>query len=354
TAAGCPSGETGPFTRNHYFTGKLLVERDFTDEQRYYVEKMRHHNRRLHGWGVVCGLRVRQHDNPACRDRLVCVEPGTAVDCCGREIVVREEVCVDLTELPSVKALAEKKDTDEHTLQLCLRYRECPTEEIPVLYDECGCDGSQCAPNRILESFDFDVTVDPPAVARAPHAPKLPWDATVSTFAPATRAALHSDSHRLYVLADGAPGSVIQVSTDNFAAVAYALPSKGLDVAVSNDGKRLYVAAEAASNPNANPRRLLVFDTANLSQPPVNALDIGGSAGSDVRLAVAPGADGRLFGAVLKTGQVWVFAKDIDSNPPAPANPTEVPLGVAVSDLAIGSDAKLAAALDAASNALHV
>ena len=52
-AAGSPSCETGPYTRNHYFTGKLLVERDFTDEQRYYVEKMRHHNRRLHGWGVV-------------------------------------------------------------------------------------------------------------------------------------------------------------------------------------------------------------------------------------------------------------------------------------------------------------
>src|SRR5205823_14328173 len=79
-AAGCPSCETAPFTRNHYFTGKLLVERDFTDEQRYYVEKMRHHNRRLHGWGVVCGLRVHEHDNAACRDRFVCVDPGRAVD----------------------------------------------------------------------------------------------------------------------------------------------------------------------------------------------------------------------------------------------------------------------------------
>ncbi|HEX3559754.1 MAG TPA: hypothetical protein VHU19_11155 [Pyrinomonadaceae bacterium] len=353
-AAGCPSCETGPFTRNHYFTGKLLVERDFTDEQHYHVEKMRHHNRRLHGWGVVCGLRVRQHDNPACRDRLVCVEPGTAIDCCGREIVLREETYVDLTQLPSVRALVEKKDAGEHTLQLCLRYRECPTEEIPVLYDECGCDDTRCAPNRILESFDFDALIDAPAAALAPHAPKLAWDKTVGTFAPATRVALHADSRRLYVLTDGAPGSIIQVSTDNFTAVAYPLPSKGLDVAVSNDGQRLYVAAEADANPNANPHRLLVFDTSDFSKPPVNALDINGSTGSDVRLAVAPDPDGRLFAAVLKTGQVWVWAKDIDSNPPVPANPTEVPLGAAVADLAIGSDAKLAAAPDAASNALRV
>ena len=27
--ASCPECEIGPFTRNHYFTGKLLVERDF-------------------------------------------------------------------------------------------------------------------------------------------------------------------------------------------------------------------------------------------------------------------------------------------------------------------------------------
>src|SRR5450631_4258743 len=78
----CPDCDLPPFTRNHYFTGKLLVERDFSDEQRYYVDKLRHHEQRLHGWGVVCGLKVDQHENPGCRDRFVCVEPGTAVDCC--------------------------------------------------------------------------------------------------------------------------------------------------------------------------------------------------------------------------------------------------------------------------------
>ena len=52
-------------TRNHYFTGKLLVERDFTDEQHYFREKIRLHHQRLHGVGVVCGLAV----GPASRTR---------------------------------------------------------------------------------------------------------------------------------------------------------------------------------------------------------------------------------------------------------------------------------------------
>src|SRR5829696_8384103 len=145
----CPACDYGPFTRNNYFTGKLLVERDFTDEQRYFIDKLRHHHQRLHGWGVVCGLKVKPHPNPACADQYVCVSPGTAVDCCGREIVVREEECVDLTAFPEVRALFDQEDQGQpHTLRLSICYRECPTEDIPVLYDECGCDDTHCAPNR--------------------------------------------------------------------------------------------------------------------------------------------------------------------------------------------------------------
>ena len=72
--ASCPECEIGPFTRNHYFTGKLLVRRDFRQEQAYYVDKLRLHAQRLHGWGVVCGLKVKQHETPACRNRYVCIE----------------------------------------------------------------------------------------------------------------------------------------------------------------------------------------------------------------------------------------------------------------------------------------
>ena len=166
----CPACDFGPFTRNAYWTGKLMLARDFVDEQRYVIEKLRHHNQQLHGWGVVCGLKVVSHLNPACRDRFVCVEPGTAVDCCGHDIIVREKDCLDLFADPAVKALREKNDTNPHTLQICIKYRECESEPIPVLYDECGCDDNKCAPNRVLESYELHVLVDP-ALATPPPAP---------------------------------------------------------------------------------------------------------------------------------------------------------------------------------------
>ena len=59
----CVECESPQLARNNFFTGKLLVERDFTDEQRFFLGKERRHNQRLHGWGTVCGLKVEPHPN---------------------------------------------------------------------------------------------------------------------------------------------------------------------------------------------------------------------------------------------------------------------------------------------------
>src|SRR5262249_51255798 len=94
-------------------------------------------------------------------DRYVVLAPGSAVDCCGDDILVAAEDTIDLQAFPAVKALFDHPDKDDHVLQISICYRECPTEDIPVLYDDCGCDDSQCAPNRILESYVIDVPADP-------------------------------------------------------------------------------------------------------------------------------------------------------------------------------------------------
>jgi hypothetical protein len=50
TATTCSECDILQLARNNYFTGKLLVERGFADEQRYTMGKLRRHNQRLHGW----------------------------------------------------------------------------------------------------------------------------------------------------------------------------------------------------------------------------------------------------------------------------------------------------------------
>ena len=150
------------FTRNHYFTGKLLVERDFRQEQAYYVDKLRLHEQRL-AW-LGSGLRSQGEAARAIQPAATASSassPGLAIDCCGHDIYVPEKDCIDLTQLDAIQTLIKNNDKGPHILQICIRYKECPTEPIPVLYDDCGCDDSQCAPNRILESYEVDVIVDP-------------------------------------------------------------------------------------------------------------------------------------------------------------------------------------------------
>jgi len=70
-------------TRLRYFTGQLLSAEDLRDEQSYLLDRLRRHNRFLHGWGVVSGLEVKV-DNATDIE----VAPGIAIDCAGNELVV--------------------------------------------------------------------------------------------------------------------------------------------------------------------------------------------------------------------------------------------------------------------------
>ncbi len=79
--------------RLHYFDQQFLRERDFTDEQAYHVRMRRQHNRVLHTWGIATGLEVRGLGGA----KSVTVEPGTAIDGLGREIVLAAERQVELS-----------------------------------------------------------------------------------------------------------------------------------------------------------------------------------------------------------------------------------------------------------------
>lgn len=50
--------------RNNYFHGQMLGVNDFRTEQHYFREKLKLHNRCLHGYGTVCGLMVSVEPAP--------------------------------------------------------------------------------------------------------------------------------------------------------------------------------------------------------------------------------------------------------------------------------------------------
>lgn len=70
--------------RTSFHSGKLLTAEDLNREQEYFRNKLKRHNRMLHGFGVVSGFRVTMAGGE------VLVEPGFALDCEGNEIALSE------------------------------------------------------------------------------------------------------------------------------------------------------------------------------------------------------------------------------------------------------------------------
>jgi len=143
--------------RNRYFYGKLMTVRDFDTEQRY-VRAHRHlHNQSLHGSGVVCGLTVVPKGGVGNETKVV-VQPGVALDCCGREIVVAKEQELDLKNFLNIGMV----DATGKTVYLCVRYDECKREPVPALANVSTCE-EVCDYNRIQEGATFDILTTLPA-----------------------------------------------------------------------------------------------------------------------------------------------------------------------------------------------
>ncbi len=75
-------------TRPHFFAGQLLDAATLQAEQDYHREKLRRHNRTLHGLGIVSGLGVHIEPTSDPQGGRIIVDPGYAIDACGEEIAV--------------------------------------------------------------------------------------------------------------------------------------------------------------------------------------------------------------------------------------------------------------------------
>lgn len=119
--------------RPRFFDGKLLTAADLKLEQEFHREKSQLHNRSLHGFGIVSGLKVIVDAGK------ILVQPGLALDCEGNELVVSERQAILLSAIK----------IDCNTTYLNLRYAE---ENIGPLSP-----GTNEA-SIIAESFALDFT----------------------------------------------------------------------------------------------------------------------------------------------------------------------------------------------------
>jgi hypothetical protein len=174
TQDACNSGSlekctSSKFKRMNYFHGMLLTEEDFVDEQNYIREKLKLHNR-LHGAGVIWGLRLI-HDcievpskDPAKKKTItkIFIEGGLALDCAGNEIVVCEKYLVPLDEkIDDLRCSGLLKKVEGKfvgpRLFIGIRYCECKSQPAEQYTSECADDKLRPQFSRVREGFNVQL-----------------------------------------------------------------------------------------------------------------------------------------------------------------------------------------------------
>jgi hypothetical protein len=203
----CFQPELVRLERVRFFQRQLLSVADMVTEQDYIRQKLRRHNRFLHGWGVVCGLEViPQPTNDA--PWRVEITPGYALAPYGDEVSVGESVFLDLA-LCGLDALTSPCEPDVlegpsevsgGTLYVAIKYAECVTQPVRAMAAGCACEETACEYSRIRDSFELACLTELPpspappllceliaesAVPPCPPCPEEPWVVLASVTLPA-------------------------------------------------------------------------------------------------------------------------------------------------------------------------
>ncbi|HEV7475356.1 MAG TPA: hypothetical protein VGN90_14980 [Pyrinomonadaceae bacterium] len=181
------SCETGFLERPRYYARQLLTPAEMTLEQTYFRDKLRRHNRMMHGWGVVCGAIVcvvQKADGSGPEPWKVKITAGDILGPYGDEIVIDKGRIIDLR-TPGATGTTGENPVEQidpwcsqvwvepkgGTVYVAVKYTETSCRPVRVQPNGCGCDDSRCEYSRIRDGYEFGILDNCPAHDAIP--PKL-------------------------------------------------------------------------------------------------------------------------------------------------------------------------------------
>jgi hypothetical protein len=188
-----------PNERPRFYPRQIITADDLTLDQEYFREKLRLHNRLMHGWGVVCGATLEAMGTQ--KPWTIIVRPGHILGPYGDEVVIFKDLCFDLrTRCLEAVAMGEnlcadtwqpppaEAQTSPVACYVAVRYVQVQTRPVRIKAASCGCADDQCESSRWRDSYQICVLDTLPAshtvVAKAtdektpppcPLAPSDPW-----------------------------------------------------------------------------------------------------------------------------------------------------------------------------------
>jgi hypothetical protein len=175
--------------RPRYFPRQLVTPAELNLESRYFIERMRRHNRLFHGWGVVCGLqvcRVPTADGTSAEPWKVKVRPGYAIDGFGNEIRVDTDRIVDLRATSTAAASDDPAgevddpwccdvwtDRPAGPVWIAVCHLERLARPVRIQPSGCGCDDVGCEYSRWQDGYEIRILdACPPSQGVAPPTPE--------------------------------------------------------------------------------------------------------------------------------------------------------------------------------------
>lgn len=178
-------GSSRLFERPRYFPRQLITPDDMNLAQDYVRNRIRRHNRMLHGWGVVCGALVTPAaENGKAKPWAVTISPGFILGPFGDEIsidhavafdirtrcksVAEEDACGDAGD-PWCNDVVDTPFNPEAPVFVAIRYAEFPAR--PVRVSSCGCNDSGCEYSRWRDGYEICVIDECPGSHQNPPEP---------------------------------------------------------------------------------------------------------------------------------------------------------------------------------------
>jgi hypothetical protein len=159
-----------------YYPRQLITPDDLTLEQNYFRDRMRRHNRLLHGWGVVCGALVCPVTTKDANGVVsvapwqVQVQKGYALGPYGDEIILDCVRTVDLRsngvsgvtgdpciEVPDPWCSQVSVPRTTGTLYIAVKYKQSMTRPVRVQPAGCGCNDNSCECSRLHDGYEIGI-----------------------------------------------------------------------------------------------------------------------------------------------------------------------------------------------------
>jgi hypothetical protein len=171
----CGSGVSSTLERPRYYPRQLITPADMTQEQDYFRDRLRRHNRLLHGWGVVCGGLVcpAPATGGGFQPWMVSISPAFILGPYGDEILIAQPCTQDLRTSGSTPATGSDQDPwcapifvpppNTGSTFVAVKYAETQTRPVRTQPTGCGCSTTQCEYSRYSDGFEIGVLASLPA-----------------------------------------------------------------------------------------------------------------------------------------------------------------------------------------------